>query len=357
MTVAVNVVVFLVGAFMVLGTVGSAVRTVVLPRGIPAKLASVVFVSIRRIFNLRVHRADSYEVQDRVMAVYAPLALLALAVTWLVIVFIGYMAMFWALGPHSLRQTFTLSGSSLLTLGFRSTTDIPRLVLIFSEATLGLTLAALLITYLPTLYSSFSRRETMVTLLEVRAGRPPSGAQMIERFSRIHTLADLAPTWERWEEWFADLEETHNSQPALVFFRSPQPDHSWVTAAGAVLDGAALYEALVGHEGAATLCLRAGYLALRRVADFFGIPYDPDPAPDDPISIARDEFDEVVDHLRAAGVPIVEDIDQAWRDFKGWRVNYDAVLLRLASLVMAPYAPWSSDRSIRFRVRALRRNR
>jgi hypothetical protein len=291
------------------------------------------------------------------MALYAPLSLVALAATWLGVVFVGYAGMFWALGGRPVREAFTLSGSSLLTLGFDRPPDLPKVALTFTEATLGLTLAALLITYLPTLYSAFSRREVMVTLLEVRASNPPAGVDMIERYHRIRDLNDLGVVWERWEEWFADLEETHTSLPPLVFFRSPQPDHSWVTAAGAVLDAAALYDSSIAPDPRADLCLRAGYLALRRIADFFGIPYDPDPAPDDPISVAREEFDAALDRLAAEGVPLVEDREAAWRSFRGWRVNYDTVLITLATLVMAPYAPWSSDRSPNFRVRALRRAR
>ena len=357
MEVAVNVAAFGVGAVMVAGTIGSAVRTVVLPRGVPAKLASFVFVSMRQLFRLRLRHVDSYERRDRVMALYGPLSLLTLAVTWLVIVLAGYVAMFWALDANPLRHAFTLSGSSLLTLGFVHPDDLPKVTLAFTEAALGLSLAALLITYLPSLYNAFSRREAMVTLLEVRAGSPPSGVEMIERFYRIRSLDDLNEVWSNWEGWFVELEETHTSLPALVFFRSPQPDHSWLTAAGAVLDGAALERScLRERQPKADLCLRAGYLALRRIADFFGVPYDPDPSPDDPITVAREEFDAAMDQLAAAGLPLTEDREQAWRDFRGWRVNYDTVLVTLAGLIMAPYAPWSSDRSAAFfRVRVLRK--
>lgn len=357
MEIALNIVLFLVGAAIVLWTAGSAVRTVILPRGIPAKIASVVFVAMRRLFNLRLRKVDSYAVRDRVMALYAPLSLVALAATWLMIVFLGYGVMFWALGGRPLREAFTLSGSSLLTLGFDRPPDLPKVALTFTEASLGLTLAALLITYLPTLYSAFSRREVMVTLLEVRASSPPSGVAMIERYHRIRDLEELKRVWERWEEWFVELEETHTSLPPLVFFRSPQPEHSWVTAAGAVLDAAAIYDSSIEPDPRAELCLRGGYLALRRIADFFAIPYDSDPKPDDPISVARDEFEEALERLASEGVPIIEDRGAAWRSFNGWRVNYDTVLITLATLVMAPYAPWSSDRSPNFRVRALRRPR
>ena len=91
--------------------------------------------------------------------------------------------------------------------------------------------------------------------------------------------------------------------------------------------------------------IRAGYLALRRLATFFGFPYDPDPRSDDPISITRQEFDQACERLAAAGVPIRSDREQAWRDFVGWRVNYDTVLLELAALTQAPPTPWTSDRS------------
>jgi hypothetical protein len=171
---------------------------------------------------------------------------------------------------------------------------------------------------------------------------------MLKRYHRLHGLDQLHDIWHTWEAWFADVEESHTSLPALVFFRSPRPEHSWVTAAGAVLDTAALTLAAVDlpRDPQADLCLRAGYIALRRISDFFEIPYNPAPQPGDPISVTRAEFDAVYADLAAAGLPLRPDREQAWRDFAGWRVNYDAVLLRLAGLTLAPAAPWSSDRAL-----------
>jgi hypothetical protein len=99
----------------------------------------------------------------------------------------------------------------------------------------------------------------------------------------------------------------------LVFFRSPQPEQSWITAAGAVLDAAALYRSTldVPQDFQAFLCIRAGYLALQRIADYFSLVYDPNPAPDDPISIAREEFDAAYDEMVAQGLPIKSNRDQA----------------------------------------------
>jgi hypothetical protein len=265
---------------------------------------------------------------------------------WYACVLLGYAAMFWALRPGAWYDALRISGSSLLTLGFATVDSWPGTILVFSQAAIGLILVALLIAYLPTMYSAFSRREAAVTLLEVRAGNPPSAIEMLKRFRRIHGLDRLTEQWEMWEAWFADVEESHTSLAALVFFRSPRPEHSWITAAGAVLDAASLTLAAVDtpFDPQAALCIRAGYLALRHIAGFFRIAHDPAPKPDAPISIARTEFDAACDELAADGVPLKADRDQAWRDFAGWRVNYDAVLLRLAGLIMAPPALWSGDR-------------
>jgi hypothetical protein len=341
--------VFLAGLVIVAATFGSAVRTVILPRAVPSKLSRTVFIVMRMIFRLFISRATTYERRDRIMAPYAPLSLLALLVTWVWLALTGYTLMFWAMGGMTWREAIVLSGSSIFTLGFAQAETLPGTLLAFTEAGTGLVLLAMLITYLPSIYGAFSRREAAVAALEVRAGSPPSGAVMIWRYHALEHVDRLPDAWVRWETWFVEIEETHTSFPALVFFRSPQPDHSWVTAAGAVLDAASLSASTVDapREVQAEFCIRAGYLALRRIASFFGIPYDPDPKPGDPITITREEFDDAYDQLSGEGVPVKRDRDQAWKDFAGWRVNYDTVLVALAGLTMAPFAPWSSDRSLR----------
>ena len=88
----------------------------------------------------------------------------------------------------------------------------------------------------------------------------------------------------------------------------------------------------------------SGLICLQRIASVFDIPFDPDPSPANPISVSRSEYDEVYDALAAKGIPVKSDRDQAWRDFAGWRVNYDVPLVALTVLTVAPPAPWSSDR-------------
>lgn len=349
--IVVRVIAFVVGLVLVLGTCGSAIRTMVVPRGIPTVIARSVFVAIRYVFRAVAGRADDYRGRDRVMALYAPLSLIALPIAWLTVVAYGYTLAYWALDDSSFGDAFRLSGSSLFTLGFAAPPQLPQLVLSLTEAGAGIGLLALLITYLPSIYASFARRESAVALLETRAGSPPSGPNLIIRYHRIGWPGGFDKVWNDWQQWFAEVEESHTSMPALAFFRSPQPEHSWVTAAGAVLDGAALVVSTVDGERdpEAQLLVRSGYVSLRRLAAYFNIPFDSDPRPDDPISVSREEYDRECERMAGNGVPLRPDRDQAWRDFAGWRVNYDTVLLALAGYTDAPPAPWSSDRAIAWR--------
>ncbi len=342
---------FTAGAYLVYFTLLSAVRTFVLPRSENVLLTRLTFRAVFRVFfGWRARRAHSYEKRDRIMALFAPVTLLATPLVWVGLLTLGFTPMFWAAGVSSWREAFITSGSSLLTLGYARPDGLLAIVLTFVEATLGLGVVALLIAYLPTMYTAFSRRETAVTLLAVRAGTPASAVTLLQRAHRIRGLDALGQFWEDWELFFSDIEESHSSLAALNFFRSPRPDRHWVTASGAVLDAAALMRSAIDlpRDPRADLCIRAGYLALRHIADFFRIDHNPDPRyPDDDICVTEEEFNQAYDQLLESGLPMKPDRQQAWLDFAGWRVNYDTVLLTLAAITMAPYASWSSDRSPR----------
>jgi hypothetical protein len=344
--VLVQILAFGAGVVLVLWTLLSAIRTVILPRGEITTLALLVFRPLGVLMRFLANRSSSFERRDRVMALYGPTGLVILPGVWVAFILIGFTGIFYGLG-RSLEDAFFVSGSSLLTLGFAAVDTTVERIVSFIEATIGLGVVALLITFLPSIYSAFSRRETMVGLLEVRAGTPPSAVEFLARHQRIGWLEHMGDRWPVWEHWFVDIEESHLSHPVLVFFRSPQAHRSWLTAAGTILDAASLTNAAVRVERqpGADLAIRGGYLALRRICEFYDLAFDPDPRPDDPISVTEAEFHDALRELEEAGVPLKEDRAQAWRDFAGWRVNYDEPLLGLAELIMAPPARWISDRS------------
>jgi len=370
----------LLAVVLVSTAVRSAVATVVVPRGLPSTLTRVVFVSLLVLFRLRLRlparrssRLDHGEHgrRDRVLVFYAPVALLTLQTTWLLLVAAGFTAASLAQGEGG-WQAITTSGSSLLTLGFDHPPSHLATVLSFVEAGIGLALLALLITYLPSLYAAFSRRERAVRKLEVRAGDPPDGVTLLERAFLGRRGSTLGTLWADWEDWFVDLEETHTSFASLAFFRSPNLTLSWITAAGAVLDAAALLLAVqaevvgpdrtgiaAGHAhvgrdladaGAdgdplgAEVCLRSGTLALQRVAAYCGVPLTAGTGTESPVRVRREEFADAFSRLRCTGLGGQTSEELAWEAFRPLRSRYDDALVGLAGLVEAPPAPWSSDR-------------
>jgi hypothetical protein len=281
-----------------------------------------------------------------------------LPLVWLILIMLAFAAGFHALDVSGYQRSLEMSGSSLFTLGSVRPPGLPTNLLSFLEAATGLAILALLIAYLPTIYGAFSRREVLVAQLSVRSGDPPSGVKILVQAHRMERFELLDDLWVSWQHWFAEVEETHTSLGVLSFFRSPMAHRSWITAAGAVLDAASLKQSAMDlpFDPEAGFCIRAGFFSLRAIAAVFNIPFDSDPAPDDPISITKEEFLEACDALVAAGLAVRADRDDAWKQFQGWRVNYDRALVGLAGLVMAPYAPWSSDRSISYRARFRMRN-
>jgi hypothetical protein len=338
---------FIAGLAVVLATLLSAVKTVVLPRSEVSLITRWSFRLMRVTIGKVASPKRSFAFRDRLLAYYAPVTLVILPGIWIVLMIIGFTGMFFGLGKTSLREAFLTAGSSLLTLGVSFNRALPHAIVSFGAATIGLGLVGLMISYLPSIYGAFGRREQLVGMLEVRAGLPPSPAELLTRYHRIGWLGRINDElFAKWEEWFMDIEESHTSVPALVFFRSPHPERNWVTAGGVMLDTAAIVWAVVDQPQSpqAAVMMRTGAFTLRRIADSFKIKYDPDPAPDAPISVTRREFDLLCVELQAAGIPLRTDRDKAWADFAGWRVNYDAALLGLARLVVAPPARWSTDR-------------
>jgi hypothetical protein len=348
MLIALKLLAFFFGVALIFFALKSAVKTFVLPRAAPDGITKFVFRSLRRFFNGLCLSVETYLQRDRIMSFYAPVALVLLVPVLLFIIDVGFTLVYWAITDLNLEHAFSLSGSSLMTLGFIAPPDLLTRILSFGEAAIGMILVALLIAYLPTIYSVFSQRELVVSAWETRAGAPPWAITMIERAFLLDRMEELRGIWDEWERWFVQLEETHTSLSSVIFFRSQRPNRSWITAAGSVLDAASFVRAAVNIEPDphADLMIRAGYLSLRYIIEPYGAKLKRDlHYPEDPISIERREFDHAFNHLLAMGVPMRPDRDQAWRDFAGWRVNYDAALLMLCDLVMAPEAPWSSDRS------------
>jgi hypothetical protein len=339
---------FVAGLLVVLVTAGSVLRTRVLPRGIGSQIS--VFVGrivVRRTFMYVARLFRDYETKDRLLSASAPVALLVILMTWLALFLVGYGLLFWALVPVSIGDALREVGSSMFTLGFSTTDTVAATVVDLVAAATGLLTVALQIAYLPVLYAAFNRRETLVTMLQSRAGSPAWGPEILARHHIVNIVDNLPEFYAAWETWSADVAESHATYPVLLWFRSPHPLRSWVLGLLAVLDSAAMLLALAPGRAPseARLCLRMGFTCLRDIATALRMPFDVDPFPDDPIELTYEEFEGGVERLQVVGFPVERSPEEAWPHFKGWRVNYESIAYRLANAVVAPPGPWSGRRT------------
>ncbi|HWE14670.1 MAG TPA: hypothetical protein VG365_14205 [Solirubrobacteraceae bacterium] len=329
----------------------SVLRTVVLPRAVPARLARFTFLAVRGLLLLRLRMSgrSDYKTRDRVFALQAPVGLFAQLLAWSVLIFLYFAALFWALSPQGLTrasivQAFELSGSSMVTLGIDHPQGLVRHLVAFTAAGVGLTLLALVVTYLPSLYGAFSRREALIAKLVVRAGSPPSGLSLLTRSWELARFEQLDEVWDSWENWFIELGESHTTFPQLGFFRSPHPSNHWVLAAEAVLDGAALMMTTcdVPRQSISETCVDAGVGALVAIADFLGIPHEPEPEADAEISLPREIYETARQDLTRLGVPVRGDACSTWPEFRRVRVRYEPLIAVLGRMTDAPRSDWSS---------------
>ncbi|MEO6715349.1 MAG: hypothetical protein ABIM89_18265 [Mycobacteriales bacterium] len=335
-----------VGLVIVVTTLDSVFRTLVVPRGLTSRLTYVLARLAMRPFHwLAGRHPDDYLKRDRIRAIQAPTAVLVQLIGWMLLLGVGYGLIVWPLAG-SFGGALREGGSSLLTLGFATTDTAAATVVGFAAAASGLIVVALQIGYLPTLYAAFNRRETLVTRLQSRAGEPAWGPEILARHHAIGTIDNIASMYDDWETWAADVAESHSNYKVLIWFRSPHPLRSWTVGLLAVLDSAALYLALCPSTAPseARLTLRMGFTALRDIGSSINMEFDADPRPDAPIALTYDDFLVGVERLQKSGFEFERSPEEAWPHFRGWRVNYEDLAYRLADSVDAVPAPWSGPR-------------
>src|ERR1700691_2925817 len=287
-----------VGALIVLATAWSVLGTLVVPRRIRSRVPRTVFIIFRSGFRFLADQSGSYERRDRILAVQAPVQLIAQVVAWLALYQLGFGLLMWSVNNDGLGYAMEQAGSALCTLGYLVPHTSGGAALDPLAALAGLGTVALQIGYLPTLYAAFNRREALITMLDSRAGVPSWGPELLARThyglgSGVSAVSELPELFEAWEQWSADVSESHTTYVPLVWFRSPRPLSSWVTAQLAILDAAALYLALLPNARGliqARLCLRGGFTCLGNIARALRIPIPENADPNDGISPSYDDF-------------------------------------------------------------------
>ncbi|MGA3215843.1 MAG: hypothetical protein ABSD97_09195 [Acidimicrobiales bacterium] len=338
---------FAFGVLIVVLTTVSLVSTFVLPRGGSRVQALPLLVGrgVRRGFLLLARPSRSFARKDGILAAVGPVSLIAQLAVFLALYVVGYGLMQWR-WTGEFMSAIAEAGGSLFSVGLVHTSAKGSDVLVVLAGATGAVAVALQIGYLPAIYQAFNRRESLVTLMESRAGVPAWGPELLMRHQLVRITDALPKLYADWELWSADLAESHISYPVLMWFRSPEPGFSWVISLLAILDAAAMHLSLNPQNAPseARMCLRMGFTALRRLARMLHWDFDADPAPEGELQLSYDEFAYAVQLVRETGFPVERTNEEAWPHFRGWRVNYESLAYRLADVVVAPRAPWSGER-------------
>ncbi|MFL6160773.1 MAG: hypothetical protein ACJ74U_00965 [Jatrophihabitantaceae bacterium] len=339
------------GAVLVVAAWASVLSVLVVPRQSRDPLSRLVNGCVDWAFRAITSHGRSYRRRDRVLAAQAPVIILAQLAGWLLLFYCGYGLVLQSFDRIGLGHAFAQAGSSLFTLGYAGPAGVTLSGLDYLAAATGLVVVALQIGYLPTLYGAFNRREVEVTLLTGRAGTPAWGPEILARTRFGFNAEDDGPVMDefylQWERWAADVSESHTNYPVLTRFRSPGSHSSWLVALVAVMDSAALWLALSPGSAPAVearLALRMGFTTLRSIARVFNLPVDDDPDPDSELGLSYLEYLSGIERIASTSFRMERSPEQAWPDFRGWRVNYEAVAYALAARLDTVPAPWTGPR-------------
>ena len=335
------------GIFVILAIVWDAFEALVLPRTAsrafrPARLfyrtSWPTWVAVARLLG----RGRS---RETFLAIYGPLSFLALLACWASALVVAFGMVIWGFGSHFIapeggRSFWTdlyLSGTTLFTLGIGDVTpsdSVGRFVTVI-EAGVGFGFLALVIGYLPVLYQGFSKREVNISLLDARAGSPPSAGELLRRHG--HDAAELDLLFRDWERWASELMESHLSYPMLMFFRSQHEHQSWLGALTAVLDASALV--MVGVEGVPKRQAQLTFAMARHAAVDLAQATGMSPKPCDPDRLPPEDMAALRASLASAGVALAEGpvAESTLRSLRGMYEPYVAGLADRLCLVLPPW--------------------
>jgi hypothetical protein len=249
-----------------------AFEAMILPRRIAHayRLARFFYQSTWCLWRRIARRLPPGRRRNAFLSVYGPLSLFGLLVVWATGLIIGFGLLHWSLDTHltlpkgddgGFGSYLYFSGTTFFTLGYGDVVpkDMVGRTLSVAEAGIGFGFLAIVISYLPVLYQAFSRREITISLLDARAGSPPSAGELLRRLAQGRGMAGLGPLLVEWERWAAELLESHLSYPVLRFYRSQHDNQSWVGALTTILDTSALLIAVVdgpdGHQARLTFAM------------------------------------------------------------------------------------------------------
>jgi len=341
----------ILGIALLIAILWDAFESVILPRHVQRsfRIARFFYRTAWRICSVTATRIKNAKFRETYLSYFGPLSLLMLIGFWAFGLLVAFAMMQWGAGsvlgpagnPSTFRSDLYYSGTTFFTLGLGDITPQNAVARVLSviEAGTGFGFLALIIAYLPTLYGSFSQREVNISLLDARAGSPPTAAELLRRHGTERIQNGLAQYLRDWETWSAQLMETHLTYPFLCFFRSQHDNQSWVAAFAAILDTCAL---LIAYgEGETKWQAQVTFAICRHavsdLAQIFGV-RNHMPQPD---RLPPEDLPKVRKLLIDCGVAGSTEVGDA--KLKELRRLYEPQLNGISKLLLMPLPTWGVE--------------
>jgi len=297
--------------------------------------------------------------QQSFLGYFGPLSLILLLEFWAAGLILGFALLQYGLGGHeqlsnepiTFARILYHSGETFFTLGYGDIVPISAWARVLSvlEAGLGFGFLGVVIGYLPVVYASFSRREIQISMLDARAGSPPTAAELLVRLAGSSENPAIEQTvldevLRDWERWAGELLESGISYPVLSFFRSQHSNQSWLGALMTMLDVTSLL--LTGiegiHPGQARLTFAMARHAAVDLAQVVNARYDPQA----PERLTDEDFNALREILAAAGLKL-RNSDEARLKLAKLRSMYEPYLHSTARNLMVALPPWKHPAKMR----------
>jgi hypothetical protein len=332
-----HVLISILGFWLLFLILRSMIRIALMNRHYRDFFAELTGRAVYTAVALRLGRNRDARALHRVLLWVFPAYLLSLILVYFVGAMIAFTFLYW--GTHAVNtwhQAFLASGSALNTLGFATPTSIAGQWLAIPEGALGLGIVVFLFTFIPGYQAVIRSREDKTSWLYTRIGDRPTGVALLEWCQRAGVAGNMRDVWENWEDWFRMLADTHSVLPMLTLSPSVQAGQSWVLAAAAVLDAAALAASSTETKDAesAKICVRTGTRAFAAIADALGRA-----CPNQQVVACRlrERYEGARACLCSAGLPLRSEVNEEtqWEEFSSLRTQYEEALFFVAQRTFA----------------------
>jgi Ion channel len=343
-------IVTILGIALLLIVLWDSFETIVLPRRVRRRLRlTYMFYTITwRFWSATARRMRISDRRDGFLSYYGPLSLIMLLGIWATSLSLGFAMLHWGLSSTLLDANgdeigfggaLYMSGSTLFTLGMGDITPHSTLAraLTVAEAGVGIAFLALVIGYLPVIYQAFSRREINISLLDARAGSPPSAGELLRRHAESDTAEAIVQFLRDWERWSSELLESHLSYPVLAYYRSQHDRESWLAALTMLLDISALL--IVGVEGIPTSPARLAFAMARHAAVDLSQVFNTPPHMPSQNRLSPTDLLRLREMLADAGISLREGSD-ADQKLAALRAKYEPYVSALAEHLLVALPRW-----------------